>query len=868
MAANSYYLFRCFSGIKIIGVVFLFLILLSGLFPETARGADVPPSLGKGVTPETWPTTTQSFKGKYTLVVFWEVTCEPCIEEMPGLIEVYKELAPSGLAMAEVNVDPPARYEQAARLLDQMQIPFQRFYKAPSSDVRFHQAVDEEYGANPFAILFDPAGKKAKTFAEAKTRDEWLEILRPVVQQTSLKSSELTAATAKETTTPPTAVTNESGGIIENPLSLLDLPELGTSSSTEGGNSPKLPAGSAKSGKTPFRMDAPQWKSTHRTSGQLEVPFACDQDAHLVLSTLQIEKIKGRELKAGDAGVSRIEAYYMAIRDATEEILRTPGSVLLPINWEENGASPRRTFEFRLTYQGCTDGMKGACYPPESFLVSGTLSQASNALQVSDLKAVWVDPLSPPIEPEDPTTAQIPLAQSTVSDSSSSDNSRIEAGDTAVFGSTGLQDTSLVERAVKKSLLLVFFLAFLGGILTSFTPCVYPMIPATVAIFGAKEVRSKVMACSLAATYIMGVALSYASLGVMAAAIGTVFGAMMENPWLISIVATFYVVLALSMLDVFTFYLPSSWVSAASRVNRKGYLGAFLMGLVSSIVFAPCGEPILLGILTWVAKTQSFFLGFWLLFVYAWGIGVLFFVIATFSSSIQYLPKAGAWMVAVKDFFGLLLFGLAIYWLQFVLSPGWLWGLTTAYFLGVATFVHTRNHGLEGWSRAVLSFVTLAAILVGSIPLQKFAIHHGWLPGSLGNQVVSATKESTASTSVNDGIQWLKDAPLTDLARAQSLGKPVIVDYRTNVCPKCDEIEHKVFSHPEVQEALAGFVTIQVNLSDLARNPEIRELQNRQGVYAVPVIEFYDSNGKYLEHKRIANVLTAEEFLRLIQDIG
>lgn len=868
MAVNQFQLFRFLSTFQNIRPLVL-LILAFALLTPIAWGEDAPASLGKGVTPETWPTTVESFKGKYTFVVFWEVTCEPCIEEMPGLIEVFNELAPSGLVMCEVNVDPPARYDQAARLLDQLKIPFQRFYKAPSSDVRFRQVVDEEYGANPFAILFNPEGKKEKTFAEAKTKDEWLEVLRPYVQQKSQTPSLQTESLPKGSPATPAAVQDEQASLLDNPLSLLDLPDLSNPNPPDHVSAAPLPAGSAKSGKTPFRVDAPQWKSTNRTKGQIAVPFACSQEAHLILSTLQIEKIKGRDLIAGAADVSKRESYYMDIRDETEEILRTPGSILLPISWDESGSAPDRPFEIRLTCQGCTDGLKGACYPPESFLVSGSLVQASGELRANNLMVKWMDPMSPQLEPEDAATSIIPLVHATAGAAPPSADSGIGSEEqSGVFGANGLQDTTLVERAVKKSLLLVFFLAFLGGILTSFTPCVYPMIPATVAIFGAKEVKSKIMACSLAATYIMGVALSYASLGVLAAAVGTVFGAMMENPWLISIVAAFYVILGLSMLDIFTFYLPSSWVSAASQVNRKGYLGAFLMGLVSSIVFAPCGEPILLGILTWVAKTQSFFLGFWLLFVYAWGIGVLFFVIATFSSSIQYLPKAGAWMVAVKDFFGLLLFGLAIYWMHFVLSPGWLWGLATAYCLGVATFVHTRNHGFEGWSRGVLSFVTLAAILAGSIPLQKFAIHHGWLPGGNGNQVVSVTAGNLPASSEDEGIQWRRSSPITDLAHAQDLGKPVIVDYRTNVCPKCDEIEHEVFNDPKVQEALEGYVTIQVNLSDIGRNAEIREIQHRQGVFAVPVIEFYDSKGNYLKHKRIADVLTAEEFLRHIRDIG
>jgi thioredoxin:protein disulfide reductase len=839
----------CGPLLRVCGLVAL-VLFLGKCGPVIA--VDVPAALGKGVSPETWAETVATHKGHYTLFTLWEVTCEPCVEEMPGLIEVYRQLKPKGLTICAVNTDPASRHEMAAKLVDRLQIPFERYYKLPGPDVPFHQVIDPEYGANPFAVLYGPDGSKVKTFADAHTQDEWLALLLPYLEQPGGVQATSQADSSSSRGGPDLEPSSE------EPLSLIGLPMLGMPEVIPEESSVPLPKGSVQSGRSPFRVDAPSWKPVSATETRLVVPFGCKQDAHLILSTLMIDKIRGKGIHLGQADVSKKDYYYMEIRGETEEILRTPGSVLLPLSILTPSPSMEIPFEVVLTYQGCTDGTRGACYPPESFALAGTLTSTASGLEVRGLEARWLDPMQPKPKPE-----ESPEVGSAVSQTGTQEMG--DGGSVAgLFTSDSLHDTTIVERAFRRSLFLVFVLAFIGGILTSFTPCVYPMIPATVAIFGAKEVKSRLASCSLAATYIMGVALSYASLGILAATVGTVFGTMMENPWLISIVAAFYVILALSMLDAFVFYLPSSWVSAASRVNRKGYTGAFLMGLVSSIVFAPCGEPILLGILAWVAKTQSFFLGFWLLFVYAWGIGVLFFVIATFSSSIQYLPRAGAWMVAVKDFFGLLLFGLALFWLQFVLPPAWLWGLATIYFLGVATFIHTKNHGFEGWPRVVLSFATLAAMLAGSLPLQRFALLHGWLPNT-AITLVHANSDMTGATS---SIPWLKESPLTDLARAQAMGKPVIVDYRTNVCPKCDEIEHKVFSNPEVRKALAGFVTIQVNLSEVAKNKEIREIQSRQAVFAVPVIEFYDSKGNFLSHKRIADVLTAEEFLKHIQDIG
>ncbi|NUN97595.1 MAG: thioredoxin family protein [Candidatus Omnitrophica bacterium] len=797
-------------------------VLLGLLSPAPAQ---VPSQLGKEVSPQTWPEVVAGFKGQATLVTFWEVTCEPCVEELPDLIEVHRELGPKGLRIASVNTDPEARFEAAARLTERLQLPFVKYYKKPGSDVAFRRAIDPEYAANPFAIIFSATGEKVRTLGEAHSKEEWHAILSPLL----------------EVETPQSEARGESASPFEDPFGVLSLSGLEPASGT------KQQVGSPSGSRSPFRMESPQWMAGSPDSGTLSLKVTAGEAAHLVLSTLAVEKIKGKGLHVGAALAPARELHYMEIRDETEAILRTPGELRIPVRWitgEEQG----KDLQVLLTFSGCTDGPKGVCFPPETHSISTRLAKSNAGLSMAEVRTERLDPRASWPEPEEPV-------ETTASPATASGDS--------ILSRQALKDTGFFERTVTRNLWVAFLLAFIGGILTSFTPCVYPMIPATVAIFGAKEVRSRVQACSLAGTYILGVALSYASLGVVAAALGTVFGTMMENPWLIGVVALFYVVLALSMLDVFVFYLPSSWVSAASRVNRKGYMGAFSMGLVSSIVFAPCGEPILLGILTWVAKTQSFFLGFWLLFIYAWGIGVLFFVIATFSSSIRYLPKAGAWMVAVKDFFGLLLFGLALYWVHFVIPESWLWGLTTAYFLGVATFVSIKNQGTEGLSRAVLSFATMAALLAASLPLQRFAALQGWVPG-VG---MTAPADKPADHAETVGIAWLSGAPLADLERARASGKSVIVKYRTNVCEKCDELDHKVFSDPKVQRALERFVAIKVNLSESRSNKEVSDLQVRQGVFAVPVIEFYDSQGRFLPHKRIADVISVEEFLDLIKDI-
>ncbi|MCA9425159.1 MAG: redoxin domain-containing protein [Candidatus Omnitrophica bacterium] len=837
---------------------------------STTAFAQAPEALGQAVSPRNWESKTQEFKGKHTLYTFWEVTCEPCVEEMPGLIEVYKQLKPKGLEIVAVNTDPEARFEAAAKLIANLELPFVLLYKEPGSDLKFRQAIDPEYGANPFGMLFNPEGEKIKTFPSAHTEDEWLSLLEPYVEKGEAESAQKNQNQEVSIDLGQNPLGDIAGSFANSP-----------SSSNPGGNPgldlsnlvPKLESNTAVSQPrgNPFRLANPTWEARDSTSGVLALPFTSAQEAHLLLSTIEYEKLKGKGVSLGDWSVSKLDHLYMEVIDTTEEVLYTPGEVRIPIMIPGAPQGAPASFEMRFTYQGCTDGEGGACFPPDTYIVSGDIeSDSQGRLVVSSIKSRHHDPFAPLPKPEREVDSE---ATGTVESAASPDTVTVgEAPDEASVGSAaasvgGKLDAGLIERTLKKSLFLLFGLAFLGGILTSLTPCVYPMIPATVAIFGAREVKSTAQSISLAATYILGVALSYASLGVIAAAIGAVFGDLMENPWVISIVAIFYVVLALSMLDVFTFYLPSSWVTAATRVNGKGYVPAFMMGLVSSVVFAPCGEPILLGLLTWVAKSRDFFLGFWLLFVYAWGIGVLFFIIAVFSSSMRYLPKAGSWMVAVKDFFGLLLFGLAIYWLRYVLPEMWTLSLLILYLLGAATFIHTKNHDTKGWSRGVLSFATLASLLFATLPLQRVAMIQGWLPSvsSVSTQLSGVPGQSALSSHKE---RWRTDTPLTDLKQAQAKGRPAIVDFRTNVCPKCDHIEEHVFADGEVQKALEGFATIQVNLSDRDENEEILTLQRKHDVLAVPVIVFYDSEGNFLTEKTVADEISKEDFLRLIKDIG
>ena len=212
---------------------------------------------------------------------------------------------------------------------------------------------------------------------------------------------------------------------------------------------------------------------------------------------------------------------------------------------------------------------------------------------------------------------------------------------------------------------------FAGGVLTSLTPCIYPMIPITAAIVGGTSVgpaeitpapRSRPIALTL--TYVFGLALVYSALGLFAGMTGTLFGSVSTNPWLYLAMANLLLIAALAMLDVIPVRLPSGIVERASNVGSTGRLsGAFTMGAMSGLVAAPCSAPVMAAVLTWVASTKSAVLGFIYLLVFSLGMCTLLVFVGVSSGTIARLPRAGAWMVWVKRFFALVMVIAAQYYL-------------------------------------------------------------------------------------------------------------------------------------------------------------------------------------------------------------
>jgi len=218
---------------------------------------------------------------------------------------------------------------------------------------------------------------------------------------------------------------------------------------------------------------------------------------------------------------------------------------------------------------------------------------------------------------------------------------------------------------LETSVFLAFLAAYLGGIVISFTPCTYPLIPVTIGFIGVQGSSSRLRGFVVSLFYVIGLAVTYSVLGAAAALSGRIFGQMQTTPWTYFIMANLCLVMGLSMLDVFNISIPipQKLMNMTNQNNKKGFLNSFLIGTVSGVVIGPCTAPALGVLLGYVAVKTNVLLGMGLLFVFAFGMGTLLIIVGTFAGIIAALPKSGKWMTKIKFISGMILIGAAEYFL-------------------------------------------------------------------------------------------------------------------------------------------------------------------------------------------------------------
>lgn len=409
-----------------------------------------------------------------------------------------------------------------------------------------------------------------------------------------------------------------------------------------------------------------------------------------------------------------------------------------------------------------------------------------------------------------------------------------------------------------KGLLWMFVVAFLGGVVASLTPCVYPIIPITLSVLGARNSASKLHGFSLALVYVLGLSVTYTILGVVAATTGALFGSLMQSSWVLGAISVLFIAMGFSMMGFFDVTLPSDLTNRLSGVRGRGYPGAFLTGAVAGLVASPCIGPLIVSLLTYIAQTGNVVVGAALMFTFAFGMGQLFLLLGTFAVS---MPRSGAWMDTVKGVLSLMLFGVGLYYLSFVVPPGYYELLMGASAVLAGTFVGAfdpiteeaapgsrLNKGL-GILMLVVGIYSVLGGLVGTGLLAP------QLSLALQRPAVSAPNVAVATGS----ISWSTDYE-AKLAQAQAEQRPVLIDFTADWCAACKELEHYTFTDPRVIRAAQDFVTIRVDGTD--ETPLFTRLKEKYGILGLPYVLFIDASGQKLEPLTVTGFVKADEFLR------
>jgi thioredoxin:protein disulfide reductase len=379
------------------------------------------------------------------------------------------------------------------------------------------------------------------------------------------------------------------------------------------------------------------------------------------------------------------------------------------------------------------------------------------------------------------------------------------------------------DEAASRGVASAFLFALTAGLLTALTPCVYPMIPITISVFGARS-TTRARALLLATTYVAGIAVTFGTLGTIFALVGKAFGTFLANPWVVIPLALFFAAMAASMFGAFELSLPAGAQARLARFGGRGVAGAFLMGLVAGLIAAPCTGPPLAGILAYVATTRDAARGFALLATYAVGIGVPFWAIAGFSMS---LPRSGRWMESVKSVFGIALLLAALYYLRNVVPALSQLTARTPVFLGGAIAV------------------VLAGLALGAVHLSFHAPPARKLRKALGVSLVVGGLFAGVNyvLTPRTELAWLaSEAEALRLAKANH--RPLVVDFMAEWCLPCKEMEVRVFSEPRVADALKGFVLLKVDLTREDEDEALPPLKVRYGVRTLPAVRVLSSDGR------------------------
>lgn len=518
---------------------------------------------------------------------------------------------------------------------------------------------------------------------------------------------------------------------------------------------------------------------------------------------------KGANIKVGNAGTGEIieDEFF-----GKTEVFFNSVSVISKLSNVTEGAV------VKVRYQGCAKA--GLCYPPEVISIPlGVI--ASEQAQGNNSSADAADTLNALTPPIDSTRSQ---------------------------SNTTTQDLSFTERLASQSLVTNLLIFFAVGVGLAFTPCVFPMFPILSSLIAGQQNLSTKKAFALSFVYIQGMALTYAALGLVVAALGGQVQGYLQHPYVLISFSLLFVLLAMSMFGWYEIKLPSAMMSKLTQVsnNQKGgnYLGVFLMGVLSGLIASPCTTAPLSAALLFVAQSGDYLVGGLTLYVLSLGMGLPLLLLGT--SGGKLLPKAGGWMEQVKTLFGFIMLVVPLILLERIISADIILLMAGILALATAVYLHYWQSAQPQSKLKTALWFSATFLVVTGFTLAKNVI---W-PQQQVEQVSQQSNEFKQVANLTE----LKNA----VAEANQQGKLVMVDLYADWCVACKEFEHYTFPDAKVQSEFSHYQLIQIDLTQ--SDDTTIELMEEFTVFGLPSILFFNTQGQELSSERVTGFLNADDF--------
>lgn len=516
----------------------------------------------------------------------------------------------------------------------------------------------------------------------------------------------------------------------------------------------------------------------------------------------------------------------------------------------KTNASGDHKVKVNLSYQGCSTA--GLCYEP----MDTTLEISIDADQLDGAKSA-----EPSVIKADAVEVKTlkPLIANEKNDTTVSEVSKV----------SNASETDKIASVIQGGSIWIIIISFFGfGLLLSLTPCVFPMIPiiSSVILAQGEGIGTK-KAFWLSLVYVLSMAVAYTIAGVLAGLFGANLQAAFQTPWIITLFALIFVLLSLSMFDVYELQIPNFIQSRISKLGgqRSGVIGIAMMGFLSALIVGPCVAAPLAGALIYIGQTGDALLGGIALFMLSIGMGVPLLIVGTTSG--KFMPKPGMWMDVVKAIFGVMLLGIAIWMIGRVLDENTtllLWG-------GLAIFVAINMNTLEplgehpSWSSRAnvkaLGFMILLygiSLLIGGMAGAKNILHPldpFVAKSQIASPAVSAHKTFEKITSIEE----------LDAILLENKGKRVMVDFYADWCTSCKEFEEITFSDESVKAEMDKFVLVQVDVT--ANDAASKAISKKYGIFGPPAILFFDEEGHLENDKTIIGFKEPKEFLEHLKGV-